>query len=47
MELSGLPIKYHSSREMSDALGINDQAMDQMLYRLRKRLNYKMCYDQK
>ena len=39
MELSGLPFKYHSGREAADALGIDDQVIDEMFYRIRKRIN--------
>lgn len=38
MELSGLPLKYHTSVEMSDSLGIEDHADFKLLHEIRKRL---------
>lgn len=42
MELSGLPLKYHTSTEMSDSLGVEDNADYKLLHEIRKRLT-KCC----
>lgn len=41
MELSGAPAKYHSGRDVADALGIDDQVIDEIFYRIRKRLTIR------
>ena len=38
MELSGLPLKYHSTNDLSDALGTENEAFYMLVSRLRKRL---------
>lgn len=38
MELSGLPLKYHTTVEMADSLGIEEWSEYKLLHELRKRL---------
>ena len=38
MELSGLPLKYHSAEEMADSLGAERYVEYKLLYVIRKRL---------
>ncbi len=38
MELSGLPLKYHSAEEMADSLGAERYGEHKLLHVIRKRL---------
>ena len=39
MELSGEPLKYHTTQEALDALGVNEDYLNILLSRIRKRLD--------